>query len=79
MIIKNYKEIFEDSFRQIRLSFPLGNTKLCLFSIKKFETRCKQIILPEIVNVNHRESHHLCKNRYYIANKCENIERLNDV
>ena len=69
-----YNDINEHPNRQIRLSFQFGNKKSCVFSVKKFELHANQFILTEIVNLNHREIHHLYKNRYYVANKCEIIE-----
>ena len=64
-----YNDIIEHPNRQIRLSFQLGNNNSCVFSVKKFELHTNQFILTEIVNLNHREFHHLYKNRYYVANK----------
>ena len=69
-----YNDIIEHPNRQIRLSFRFGNNISCVFSLKKFELHGNQFILTEIVIVNHREIHHLYKNRYYVANKCEIIE-----
>ena len=66
----HYNDIIEHPNRQIRLSFRFGNNNSCVFSLKKFELHCNQFILTEIVNLNHREIHHLYKNRYYVANKC---------
>ena len=51
-----------------------GNNNSCVFSLKKFELHGNQFILTEIVNLDHRENHHLCKNRYYVAKKREIIE-----
>ena len=69
-----YNDIIEHPNRPIRLSFPFGNSNSCVFSNKKFELRGNQLILTEIVNLDHREIHHLYKNRFYVANKCEIIE-----
>ena len=69
-----YNDIIEHPNRQIRLSFRFGNNNSCVFSIKKFELHGNQFILTENVNLNHREIHHLYKNRYHFANKCEIIE-----
>ena len=74
-----YNEIVEQSNRQIRLSFRFGNKNSCVFSIEKIELHGNQIVLTEIVNPNHREIHHLYKNRYYVANKCEILESNYDV
>ena len=74
-----YNDIIEHPNRQIRLSFRFGNNNSCVFSLKKFELHGNQFILTEIVNPNHRESHHLYKNRYYVANKCEIIESTYNV
>ena len=62
-----YNDINEHPNRHIRLSFPFGNNNSCVFSIKKFELQGNQFILTEIVNLNHREIHHLFKNRYHVA------------
>ena len=69
-----YTDIIQHPIRQIRLSFRFGNNNSCVFSLKKFELHCNQFILTEIVSLSHREIHHLYKNRYYVANKCEIIE-----
>ena len=74
LFVHHYNDIIEHSNRQIRLSFRFGNNNSCVFSLKKFELQGNQFILTEIVNLNHREIHHLDKNRYYVANKCETIE-----
>ena len=70
----HYNDIIEHPNRQIRLSFRFGNKNSCVFSLKKFQLHGNHIILTEIVKLNHREIHHLYKNRYYVANKCEIIE-----
>ena len=67
-------DIIEHPNRQIRSSFRFGNNNSCVFSLKKFELHGNQFILTEIINLNHREFHHLYKNRYYVASKCEIIE-----
>ena len=54
LFVHYYNDIIEHSNRQIRLSFRFGNNSSCVFSIKKFE-------VPG--NLNHREIHHLYKNR----------------
>ena len=69
-----YNDIIEHPKRQIRLPFRFGNNNSFVFSLKKFELHGNQFILTEIVNLNHREIHHLYKNQYYVANKCEIIE-----
>ena len=74
LFVHHYNDIIEHPNRQIRLSFRFGNNNSCVFSLKKFELHGNQFILTEIVNLNHREIHHLYKNRYYVANKCEIIE-----
>ena len=66
-----YNDIIEHPNRQVRISFLFGNNNFCVFSIKKFELHGNQFILTEFVNLNHREIHHLYKNRYYVANRCE--------
>ena len=70
----HYNDIIEHPNRHIRLSFRLGNNNSCVFSLKKFELHGNQFILTEIANLNHREIHHLYKNRYYVENKCEIIQ-----
>ena len=74
-----YKDIIEHPNRQIFLMFQFGNNNSCVFSIKKFELHGNQFILTETVNLNHREIHHLYKNRYYIADKFEIFESNYDV
>ena len=74
-----YNDIIEHPTRQIRSSFRFGNNNSCLFSIKKFELHGNQIILTEVVNLNHREIHHLYKNRHYVANLFEINESNYDV
>ena len=75
----HYNLILEHPTRQIRLLFRFGKNNSCVFSLKKFELHGNQFILTEIVNLNHREIHHLYKNRYYVANKCEIIESIYNV
>ena len=74
LFANHYNDIIEHPNRQIRLSFRFGNNNSCVFSLKKFELDGNQFILTEIVNLNHREIHHLFQTRYYVANKCEIIE-----
>ena len=74
LFVHHHNDIIEHPNRQIRLSFRFGNNNSCVFSLKKFELHGNQFMLTEIVNLNHREIHHLYKNRYYVANKCEIIE-----
>ena len=69
-----YNDIIEQPNRQICLSFRFGNNSSCVFFLKKFELHGNHFILTEIVNLIHREIHHLYKNRYYVANMCEIIE-----
>ena len=69
-----YNDIIEHPNRQIRLSFRFGNNNSCVFSLKRFELQGNQFTLTEIVNLNLRETHHLYKKRYYVANECEKIE-----
>ena len=70
----HYNDITEHPNRQIRLSFRFENNNSCVISLKNFELHGNQVILLEIVNLNHREIHHLWKNRYCVADKCEIIE-----
>ena len=69
-----YNDIIDHPNRKIRLSFQFGNNNSCVFSIEKFQLHRNQFILTEIVNINHREIHHLYKNQFYVANNCEIIE-----
>ena len=69
-----YNDTIEYPNRQIHLSFRFGNYNSCVFSIEMFELHGDQFILTEIVNLNHREIHHLYKKRYYVTNNCEIIE-----
>ena len=48
-------------------------------SVKNFELHGNQFICTEIVDHNHREIHHLYKNRFYVANNGELIESKYDV
>ena len=59
-----YNDIIEHPNKQIRFSFRFGNNNSCVFSIKKFELHGNQFILTEVVKLNHREIHHLYRNRY---------------
>ena len=63
LFARYYNDILEHSDRKIRLSFRFGNNISCVFSLKKFQLHGNQFILTEIVNLNHREIHHLYKNR----------------
>ena len=74
LFVHHYNDIIEQPNRQICLSFRFGNNNSGVFSLKKFEIHGNQFILTEVVNLNHREIHHLYKNRYYVANKSEIIE-----
>ena len=69
-----YNDIIEHPNRPFCLSFRFGDKNSCVFSLKKFELQGNQFVHTEIVNLNHREIHHLYKNRFYVANKCEIIE-----
>ena len=59
LFVHHYNNIIEHPNRQIRLSFPFGNNKCCVFSLKKFELHDNQFVPTEIVNLNHREIHRL--------------------
>ena len=74
-----YNDITEHRNRKVRLSFRFGNNNSCVFSLKKLKLHGNQFTLTEIVNLNHRELHHLYKNRYYVANKRELIESYYNV
>ena len=69
-----YNDIIEYPNRRICLSFRFGNNNSCVFSLKTFEIHGNQFFLTEIVKLNHRETHHLYKNRYYVANNFELVE-----
>ena len=69
-----HNHIIEHPTRQYRLSFRFGNNNSCVFFIKNIELHGNQLVLTEIVDLNHREIHHLYKNRYYVANNCEIFE-----
>ena len=64
LFVHHYNDIFEHPNRQICLSFRFGNNNSCVFSFKKFELQGNHFILTEIVNLNHREIHHLYRNRF---------------
>ena len=74
-----YNDTFQHPIRQIRLSIRFGNNNSCVFSLKIFELHGNQFNLTETVNLNHREIHHLYKNRYYVANECEINESNSNV
>ena len=74
LFVHYYNDIIERPNRHIRLSFRFGNNISYVFSIKKFELHGNHFILTEMVNLNQSEIHHLHRNRYYVANKCEIIE-----
>ena len=76
LFARYYNDIIDHPNRQSRLSFRFGNNNSCVFCLKKFELQGNQFILTEIVNLNHREIHHLYKNRYYVANKCEILRAI---
>ena len=63
LFVHYYNDIIEHPKRQIRLSFRFGNNNSCGFSLQKFELQGNQFIPTEFVNLNHREIHHLYKNR----------------
>ena len=69
-----YNDIIEHPNRQFRLSFRFASNTSCVFSIKKFALHSDQLILTEIVNLNHYGVHYLYKNQNYVANKCEIID-----
>ena len=73
------KDIFEYSDWKIRLSIRFGTNKSNVYSVIEFEIYGNHFFPEEIVNFNHRETHHLNKNRYYVRNKCEIIESNYDV
>ena len=69
-----HNHTIEHPTRHIHLSFRFGNNNSCVFFNINLKLHGNQIILTEIVDLNHREIHHLYKNRYYIANNCEIFE-----
>ena len=71
LFAQNYNDYIEHPKRQTRLSIRFGNNKFFVFSIKQFELYGNQFFLTESLNFNHREIHHLYRNLYHIANKCE--------
>ena len=74
LLARYRNDINEHPNRQIRLSFRLGSNNFLRIFFQNFELHGNRFILPEIVNLNHRENHHHYKNRYYVANECEGIE-----
>ena len=74
LFIHCYENIVEHMNRQIRLSFRFEKNMIFVFSIKKFEYYGDQFILTEVVNLGYREIKHLCKNRFFVAHKCDNFE-----
>ena len=76
---QKFNDIIEHPNRQIRLAFRFENNNSCVLSIKKFELHGNHFNFTENVNLNDREIHHLYKNRYYVANKCEIFESNYDV
>ena len=69
-----YMDIVEHLNRQIRISFRFEKNKTCAFFIKKFVHNGDQFILTEVVNLGYREIKHLCKNRLFVAYKCDIFE-----
>ena len=59
LFVQYYNDIIEHPNRQIHLPFRFGNNNSCVFSIKKFELHGNRFILTEIVQLSHRENHHL--------------------
>ena len=74
-----YNGIVEHLSRQVRLSFRFEKNKNCVFSIKKFEQYGDQFFLTEVVNLGYREIKHLCKNRVFVAYKCDLFESNDNV
>ena len=62
LVVHHYNDVIQHPNRQICSSFRFGNNNSCVFSLKRFELQGNQFILTEIVNLNHREIHHLIKN-----------------
>ena len=74
-----YKDIAAHLNRQIRILFQFEKNKTCVFSNKKFEHYGDQFILTEVVNLGYREINHLCKNRFFVAYKCNIFQSNYDV
>ena len=74
-----YNDLSEHPNKQIRLSLRFRNNNSWVFFKKNFGLRGNQFILTIIVNLNHRDIHHLYENQYYVANKCEIMESNYDV
>ena len=74
LFVHHCNQIIEHTNRQIFLSFRFGNNNYCAFCIKKFGMQSNEFILTEMVNLNHREIHHLHKSWHYVANECVIIE-----
>ena len=74
LFIHCYENLVEHMNRQFRLSFRFEKNMIFVFSIKKFEYYGDQFILTEVVNLGYREIKHLCKNRFFVAHKCDNFE-----
>ena len=85
--LQNQKKNFLFIFEKISMNIQIDKfvyrsdlkTTISVFFQQKFELRDNQFKLTEIINLNHRETHHLYKNRCYVANKCEKIESNYDV
>ena len=63
LFVDHYNDIIEHPNRRIPLSFRFGNNNSCVFLLKQFELHGNQLTFAEIANLNHRENHHLYKNR----------------
>ena len=74
-----YNNSIEHPIRQFHLAFRFGNNHPSSFSTKKFEPNGNQFILRETVNLNHCETHHHYKHRFYVAKKSETNESNYDV
>ena len=73
------KDIAEHLNRQNRLSLQFEKNKTCVFSVKKFEHYGDQFILTEVVNLGYCQIKHLCKNRLFVAYKCDIFENNYDI
>ena len=71
-----YEDFLDQPNRPILSSFRFGNNSSYIFPIEKFELHGNQFRLTEIVNPNHRQTHHIYKNRYYVANKSTHGKKM---
>ena len=68
-LVHLYNNLREQSNSLKRLSFCIDKIKNCNFSFKTFKLYSDQLVLPEIVILNHQEYHESYKNRFLIHYK----------